>query len=350
VKRIKIAVFIGLALVLVIGTVLAGCGGTPAPTKEDPLILRWIASGAAGRGPVWALMEEGKAAIEEATGGTVVLELYGEGQLCESSEIAEAIRMGVGDIGWIHPSYTPGLLPMTELVMIPLVWPTGDALIQFNTDVIADYLEDEWADAGLRMMFPPLGEITRQLFTKDPLRTMDDFEGVEVSATSASECQMLDLLGFSAIQIPGSESYVSLEKGVTQAALMFPWAAEMSQYADVCDYVTMINFCSNEGFIGWAMNPDRYNDLPSDIREILTEELARISIVYNESQGEWDEAAMANFTAGGMEVITLSEADYALMRQKAQSLIEDWVEDAVVEDAQEFADYCLSLRDKYETE
>jgi TRAP-type C4-dicarboxylate transport system substrate-binding protein len=350
VKRIKIAVFIGLALVLAIGTVLTGCGGTPAPTKDDPLILRWIASGPAGRGPVWTLMEEAKAAIETATGNTVVLELYGAGQLCEAGEIAEAIRTGVGDIGWIHPSYTPGLLPKTELVMIPLVWPTGEALIQFNAEVIEDYLEDEWADAGLKMMFPPLGEITRQLFTKDPLRSMDDFEGIEVSATSASECQMLDLLGFSAIQTPGSESYVSLEKGVTQAALMFPWAAEMSQYGDVCNCVTIINFCSNEGFIGWAMNPERYNDLPSDIREILTDELERISIEYNESQGEWDEASMTNFIAGGMEVITLNEADYALMRQKAEALIEEWVNSSGAEDAQDFADYCLSLRDKYEAE
>jgi len=344
-------VFTSLALVLAVGTILSGCGGgIPTPTKENPLILRWIASGAAGRGPVWALMEEGKEAIETRTGGTVVMELYGEGQLCEAGEIAEAIRTGVGDIGWIHPSYTPGLLPKTELIMIPLIWPKGDSLVQFNTEVIADYLKEEWADVGLKMMFPPQGEIYRQLFSKNPLRSVDDFQGVKVSATSEFECKILDLIGFSAIQTPGAESYVSLEKGVTGAALMFPWAAEMSQYQEVCDYLTMINFYSNENFVGWAMNPERYEELPSDIRQILTEELERISIKYYESQGEWDDAAMANFTAGGMEVITLTAAEYALMRQLAEPLIEEWVAEAGTEEAREFADYCLNLRDKYEAE
>ena len=349
-NKAKKALFISIALILAASCVLVGCSTSgPAPTKENPLVLRWVAAGPAA-GVWWELMETYSKAIEDRTEGRVDVELYPAGALCEPLEIPEALKTGVADIGFIHPSFISGELPKTELLMIPFVFPVGEARVKMNKELMPKYLAPEWESKGIKMMLTYTGGNSRQAFSKIPIRSMEDFKGVKIAATSGIAAKALELVGFSPVNMPGQETYLALEKGVIDAATQWFWSADQSKYQEVCSYVTMIDLSADEYF-GWAMNPESLDSLPSDIKKIVEEEILAAGDSYETDQIKWDEESRQRFLDAGIEIITLTEEEHQIMKQSAQPLIEEWIttqEKAGMKDARDFAEYCLKLRDKYE--
>ncbi|MEJ2738963.1 MAG: TRAP transporter substrate-binding protein DctP [Dehalococcoidia bacterium] len=349
-NKVKKTLFISVALILAVSCVLAGCSTSgPAPTKENPLVLRWVAAGPAA-GVFWELMETYSKKIEDRTEGRVDVELYPAGALCEPLEIPAALKTGVADIGFVHPSFIAGELPKTELLMIPFVFPVGEARIKMNEELMPKYLAPEWESVGIKMMLPYTGGNSRQAFSKIPIRSMEEFKGVKIAATSGIAAKALELVGFSPVNMPGQETYLALEKGVIDAATQWFWSADQSKYQEVCSYVTMIDLTADEYF-GWAMNPDTLKDLPSDIKKIVEEEIYAAGESYETDQVKWDEEAKQRFLDAGIEIITLTPQEHEIMKQSAQPLVEEWIatqEKAGMKDAREYAEYCLKLRDKYE--
>jgi TRAP-type C4-dicarboxylate transport system substrate-binding protein len=348
-NKTKYVLYICLALILAVNCALIGCSSsTASPTKENPLVLRWVAAGPAA-GPFWELMQKHSKLIEDRTDGRVVVELYPAGALCEPLGIPDALKSGVADIGFIHPSFIPGQLPKTELLMIPFVFPIGESRVKMNEELMPKYLVPEWANVGLKMMLPYTKGSARQAFSKIPIRSMNDFKGVKIAATSGLAAKALQLVGFSPVNMPGQETYLALEKGVIDAATQWFWSADQSKYQEVCSYVTMIDLSADE-YYGWAMNPDSYKRLPSDIRKIVEDEILSAGTEYETNTAQWDTESKQRFLDAGIEILTLTEAEHQQMIQSAQPLIEEWIttqEKAGMKDAREFADYCLKLSNKY---
>jgi len=211
------------------------------------------------------------------------------------------------------------------------------------------YIVPEWANVGLKMMLPYTKGSARQAFSKIPIRSMKDFKGVKIAATSGLAAKALQLVGFSPVNMPGQETYLALEKGVIDAATQWFWSADQSKYQEVCSYVTMIDLSADE-YYGWAMNPDSYKRLPSDIRKIVEEEILSAGTEYETNTAQWDNESRQRFLDAGIEILTLTEAEHQQMIQSAQPLIEEWIttqEKAGMKDARDFAEYCLKLSDKY---
>jgi TRAP-type C4-dicarboxylate transport system substrate-binding protein len=368
VKSLRLAIVILLGLILVAVPLLGACGeevtppgeeeeeGPPVEEEEEeealpgePIIIRWQSSSGATTGSLWELMEETAEAVETKTEGRVIVELYPGGALCPFSEVVDGIRTGIIDIGWVDPGTVPGLLPKTELIAIPLVWPLEEGGIMMNEDLFPKYIAPEWEAAGLIMLRSVNDRMYSNFFSTDKiLQSFDDFRGVVIATSNERDANILRTLGFSPTIMPVAEIYLSLEKGVVEAAMMTNYGAQLSKYPEVCHYVTIADIGSSRG-IGLAGNPECFENMPADIAEIVEQEFVTFSQKRYELEPQWSDEAMQVFIEAGMEVITLPEDVRSLMVEKAQSLIEEWIltqENAGMEDARQFAEYCLNLREE----
>jgi TRAP-type C4-dicarboxylate transport system substrate-binding protein len=347
-RLLTIAGCVCLVLICLVLPFMDACTET-GPTAENPLILRWqyqLPSQDYG----WDYMQEAAEAIETRTEGRVIVETYVAGELCPSTEVPDALASGVLDIGWIAPGYHPGKLPKTEFLSIPLVWPTGEVRVEMNKELVPKYIVPEWEAVGLKLLSDPSDQFMNyQIFSNKAIVSIDDFRGVQIGVTENDLVTLFSALGMSPMFVPGVELYTNLQKGVVDAIAMGISMGPIAHYYEVANFLILadISFCSHKG---WAMDLERFEDLPSDIAKIIEEEVREAYRRWGETGRIRNEEALPTLIEEGMEVLTLSEETRASMIQEAEVLIESWIsaqEDAGMKDAREFAEYCIELRDKY---
>jgi TRAP-type C4-dicarboxylate transport system substrate-binding protein len=351
-QKVKMTIVISLALMLVFSAIFGGCT-TPAEQEEEeePIILKWntYVSPTSVDG---AIMPEIAQAIEERTGGMVKVELYYFGTLTPVTEILDSVRTGLADIGDINPAYTPGVLPKTEIKALPQLWPVGEAGEAWLDEIAEAYLNDEWEDTGLKVIswnrYGISPWFVYQIWSREPLRSLDDFEGQQVGTFTEAMATALASIGFAPLHIPGSESYMNLEQGVSDCHAMIVMAAKSEHFEEVCSAVTKINL-SAAPLSAMAMNIESYNNLPSDLRDIVVEELTNYTdSTYEGMRDAVDESWQHFESTPDFEIIELTEAEHQIIAEAVEPALENWIvnaEAAGMSDAREFAEYCLEVRD-----
>jgi TRAP-type mannitol/chloroaromatic compound transport system substrate-binding protein len=122
------------------------------------------------------------------------------------------------------------------------------------------------------------------LVSKKPLRTLADFKGLKIRAPQGMNGEIFSLLGAAPVQLPGSEVYTALERGVVDAS---DWGTLSMNYD--LGYHKLARYPSYPGFHSMPMgeisfNKSRWDALPADIRaaiEAATHDFAREMIQRN---------------------------------------------------------------------
>lgn len=122
------------------------------------------------------------------------------------------------------------------------------------------------------------------LVSKRPLRTLADFKGLKIRAPQGMSGEIFSLLGAAPVQLPGSEVYTALERGVVDAS---DWGT-LSMNDDL-GYHKLAKYPSYPGFHSMPMgeisfNKSLWDSLPADVRaalEAATYQFAREMIQRN---------------------------------------------------------------------
>jgi len=266
--------------------------------------------------------------IEEESHGRLKFEIYPNGQLVgPPNRQFDAARNGITDIAFCLHGVTPGRYPMTELANLPFVWPSDGAnlpeMARRMTELAPKYLAAE--HQGLHILWMQMANPV-VLYSKEPIRTLADYKGKKIRYASITNKQMLEALGAAPMLIPPQESQDALAKGIADGA-MFPHEAGFAyDLASTVKYVTEPPTAS--ATFAMVMNPAKYNSLPPDLRAILDKESG---VTGAESFGKawqaFEKFARDTEIKKGMEIITLSPADVAKMKELSKPIIEKAIAD-----------------------
>jgi TRAP-type mannitol/chloroaromatic compound transport system substrate-binding protein len=107
------------------------------------------------------------------------------------------------------------------------------------------------------------------LVSKRPLKTLADFKGLKIRAPQGMSGDIFKLLGAAPVQLPGSEVYTALERGVVDAS---DWGT-LSMNEDL-GYHKLAKYPSYPGFHSMPMgeisfNKAKWDALPADLKAIL---------------------------------------------------------------------------------
>jgi len=247
--------------------------------------------------------------IKARTDGKVTITYYPAGGLAPAPETYDAVVEDIADIGMTCLAYTMGRFPACELVDLPHGYPNGWVATMVATDFYNHFTPTEFDDSH-PLYFHAHGPGIVYSVEK-PVRVLEDLEGLVLRSTGvgAAIAEALGATGYAASQ---SEAYELMSKGTIDGS-MTPMEPLLGwNQAEVVKYVTN---CYEVGYTTdfiVVMNLDKWNSLPSDIKEVFTEVSEEWAEKHAKLWTYYDKAAADYFmTFSGREIIELSAAEMA---------------------------------------
>lgn len=289
-------------------------------------------------------------AIEEATNGQVVVTSYPGETLLKADGIYDGVVSGVADLGLSCFSYTRGRFPVLEAFELPGVTYNNSKVASLAAwEGIKQLNPKEVQDTRLMMVFTTG---SGDLFTRVPVQSLQDLQGLDVRATGLS-AKTLQVLGANPVAMPQSESYEALSKGVVKGNLGPVEVLQGWKNAEVTQYLTRTPFLYNTLFF-ITMNLDQWNSLSPEnqkaIEEVNKKFFEEVAI------GLWDkqnEAALKYAVQEkGMQEIKLSQEEKSKWIAAVKPIQDEFV--ATMQQkglpGQEALDTVKSLAEKYNKE
>ena len=262
--------------------------------------------------------------ITKESGGRLKFEIYPNGQLVgPPNRQFDAARNGITDIAWCLHGVTPGRYPMTELANLPFTWPSQGAdlaeMAKRMTEMAPKYFAAE--HQGLHILFMNMANPV-VIYSKSPIKTLDDFKGKKIRYASITNKFFLEALGAVPLLVPPQEAQDALAKGVVDGA-GFPHEAGFAyDLVSVSPYSVDPPLAS--ATFALVMNPDKYKSLPPDLRAILDKESGVAGAMsFGKAWQDFEKFARETEVKKGLQIITLSPADVAKMKELAKPIVQN---------------------------
>lgn len=346
-----------IALVLISGLLLAAASGcsknkannqTNASSESKQTVELKLAHFWPATHPIETqLVQPWAKDIEKATQGRIKITSYPGKTLLEAEATYDGVKTGIADIGISCFSYTRGQFPVLEVFELPgITYTTSKSASMTAWEGIQKLNPKEVQDTKLLMVFTTG---PGDLYSKEPVRKLEDLKGMEIRATGLS-ADTLKALGAVPVAMPQSEAYEALSKGVVKGNLGPDEILQGWKQAEVTKYITRTPFLYNTLFFV-AMNKDKWNSLSAEDQKIILDITAKH--FKNTAIGLWDmqnEAAL-KYAVGekGMQVIELPEQEKQRWIQLVTPIQQSYVEriNKMGLNGQKILDEVKALAEKY---
>src|SRR3990172_4116879 len=215
--------------------------------------------------PTWPSiqMDRWKTEVQKRTDGKVIVETYPGSTLLHPKNMFEGVISGIADIGCSCPSYQPGLFPLSEAMDLPLGFSNAKVATLVYNELIEKYNPKEYEKLKIISLFtcPPT-----HFITKTPVRSLKDLKGMEIRVAGTST-DIVKNLGGIPVGLPATETPEALQKGVVKGLISSLETLKMMNFAAYCSYVTMADLPVVTFLV--AMNKDKWNSLPSDVKKVI---------------------------------------------------------------------------------
>ena len=204
------------------------------------------------------------------------------------------------------------------------LYPTTDAQLEV-IDAIQPEMSRLTADNGGVQLFYTYSA-DDFLFSRFPIRSTADFQGLKVRSHSPMLSDLLSGLGAEPQDTAYADVYAALERGELDAAVSCGSCGHGAGWFEVADYLAGPIVSVTHGW--FTMNREQWQRMPPDLQNIILEEGARHSAINRKLLREqWQQAAIDDNVAEGMEY---SEFDDTMLRAVQDAsiarVVPGWIE------------------------
>ncbi len=258
--------------------------------------------------------------VAKRTDGAVTIDLLPVELIVAHNETQDAIAAGILDGHITDTSYFAGKDPAFGLIANPVgAWSDPQEMFDFMSEGGGKELMNELVEPyGLHF----IGATTpglEALVSKVPLDGVDDLEGLKMRAPEGLVQQVFAAAGAAPVNLPGSEVFTSLDKGVIDAADYTVFSTNQAQgMHDVAKHPVYPGFHSMP-LVEISMNKDKWDALPDDLKAELEASVQDFAKRQVAALDEADQAAVEEAKAAGdITIHDWSDEERAKFRQIAQ--------------------------------
>ena len=288
--------------------------------------------------------------IEAESNGRIEIQRFPAMQLGgKPPQLIDQAIDGVADIVWTVSGYTPGRFPRTEVFELPFTMTNAEAVSRAYWELAEDTMMDQDFKAfkvlGLWVHGPGL------IHSKKPIESVGDLNGVKLRAPTRVTNSLFSSLGATPVGMPVPAVPEALSKGVIDATII-PWevtgalkvnelVSNHTTFGDDSLYTTTFIF---------AMNKDRWNALPEDLKAIID---ANSGLEFSAFAGKQmqidDEPSHKQAMERGNNIITLTPDQVAEWKAASQATTDAWIKemDDAGRDGSALRARALELIEKY---
>jgi TRAP-type mannitol/chloroaromatic compound transport system substrate-binding protein len=268
------------------GTMLTGCVQTDTKSAEGSaprndkkytwtMVTTWP--------PKFPVVGEGAELfaqwVEAMSGGRLKIKVYGGGELVPPLEVFDAVSSGTADMGSGAAYYWAGKSPATQFFASV---PFGMNAQQVNAWIYSGGGQALWDEvyAPFNLMGMLGGNTGVQMggwFNRE-INSIADFKGLKMRIPGLGG-KVLEKVGGTPVNLPGSEIYTSLETGVIDATEWIgPYHDYKMGFADISKYYYSPGWHEPGTALELLFNRDAFNELPADLQEIVRTAAARLNV------------------------------------------------------------------------
>ncbi|MBN1105600.1 MAG: TRAP transporter substrate-binding protein [Deltaproteobacteria bacterium] len=261
------------------------------------------------------------AELEQRTGGKVKGKYFAGGSLLKAPAMYQGVTTGIADIGLSHVEYTPGRMPVTEAVGLPLGYPSGWVANQVANDFYHKFRPKEWKDVEVLWMHTSTPNV---MITKKPVRTLEDLKGMTIRAPGTVG-DTVKALGATAAPTPVMEVYDAMSKGVIDGVNIPFETLKTFRFAEVAKFTTSSWQVGNLYPFYVIMNKNSYKKLTGEIKKafdrLVGEYKERCALMWNQIDFEGRDFAIQQ----KVEFIDLTPDQVTRWKEAAKPVIEAYV-------------------------
>jgi len=294
--------------ILLLGLFLLGAGLTPADAAT--LTLRWahpsVASGMEKQWTDWYIKE-----MEKRTEGRLKAQIFWGGSLVKITEMAEATKSGLCDIGWVTTSYHKGYGDLNGVSTAGNLFAPLDSPIELTKrwlklyDAVPAFYE-EYKKTNLVPIIQRYYDVY-WIFSHKPVRSLDDLKGMKIRAVTEMQQVAYRAIGAMPMFLPAAEIYSALQKRILDAVGFSPDTANRYKIQEVTKAVTRNNIAP--GWAQWCMNLNTFNKLSEADRKAVLQLGKEASMMIADLMYKERERLVDVFKKAGMEIFDLPQKD-----------------------------------------
>jgi TRAP-type C4-dicarboxylate transport system substrate-binding protein len=232
--------------------------------SSHPVVIPWVT-------PLQSVVVAKSNAMLEERGSDHRInwtEAYG-GALYDFNDTLEAVSQQLTDMGWIGSIWEPATLPLQNIMYsTPFTTETVDTAIntmnRLNDTEAA--MQREWSSQNITFFGSCVSD-GYHLFTKKPIETLADLEGVKLLGVPVC-APWVEPLGATLVNTGIPAMYGQLQTGVGDGTILIGTGAYPLKLHEQAPFVTRVN-TGPLTFGGFGVNTDTFNALPDDVKEVI---------------------------------------------------------------------------------
>ncbi|MGI9493013.1 MAG: TRAP transporter substrate-binding protein DctP [Geminicoccaceae bacterium] len=313
------------ARTLTIASAMLGAMGVSAAEIEGPDVF-WKISMWGNPRALSVGMEELAKRAAEATDGKFQIKIFYGGQLSQSRENLDGLKVNAFEGAAICNFYHPGKNPAWMVFSLPFL-PLGDpdvdryvrSKMMEHPAIIADM--EKWNAvpyvSGLLPQYEVLGK-------GKPPENLEDWNGMRVRAGGGLGSAM-EKLGAVKQTLPAGETSTAFQRGALDAAAFpYTYAHVAFKISDEAEWFTS-NLAPGTSECGWVFNKTAYDALPPQYQEFLMGQREMVMALTQEAYAAQDEKNLPMFEQN-MTKITYTDEQLAQFQEIAGKPVwDEWI-------------------------
>jgi TRAP-type transport system periplasmic protein len=258
-----------------------------------------------------------QAAMDNATGGAVHIDLFPSAQLGENSAVLEQLTLGSDVITQVGPGTIAQYVPNYSVVVHPFLYKNWDEAQRVFTSPLVKGWEQDLAKHNIKLLcFFNFG--TRDLYTRNnPVRTPADTAGMKIRVQPvAIYTELVRSMGGQPTPMPWPEVYSALSQGVIDAAEAPPNAILDQKHYESAKFYMKTNHILDAAVV--VMSLRAFNSLSPQQQEALEKEAKNACDWMTAESSKVYESAVAELERRGMTIV--SDVDRAAFERKAETI------------------------------
>jgi TRAP-type C4-dicarboxylate transport system substrate-binding protein len=226
------------------------------------------------------------------------------GQLYKANATLTSVEEGVTDIGWVFSYLEGAKMPLSQVTGYT---PFSTNNVPAQLDTMGELFEkfpafrQEWEQYNL-VFLGATGSDSYDLYTKRPIETLDDLNGMKISAPGVLGTWLRGL-GANAVDGALTTFYTDIQTGVSDGVLSLALGVLPTKLYEVAPYITR----ADAGVVfsgGLAINRDSWDGLPEEVQEALLAAGEVYSKAHAQDLMDRHEAALAKIVEAGASQAT----------------------------------------------
>ena len=265
------------------------------------------------------------ARVAERTGGQVKFQVTSFPELgIVGTNTMRHVADGNLDLAEIYSGHVGDELPEMDISNLWGLYPTTDSQLDV-IDAIQPEMKRLTADnGGVQLFYNYTAD--NFLFSRAPIHSPADFQGLKVRSHSPMLGDLLSGLGAEPQSVAFTDLYAALEQGALDAAVSCGSCGYGVRWFEVTKYLAgpIVSIVHS----WFAMNQAQWDRLPADLQNIILEEGARHSAINRKLLREqWQQDAIRKNLAEGMEFNQFDETLLRAIQDAAIArVVPQWVE------------------------